>query len=97
MSVAPDSPAAHAGLRAGNQDTNVLLGADNFGSPTYLQSGGDLITAINGHPIAKMDDLLIYLEESASPGQTMQFTVLRNGRLLTISVTLGQRPSQAPG
>jgi len=96
-SVVPGGPADQAGLRAGNQDTTVILGTDNFGSPVYLQSGGDLITAIDGHSIASMDDLMIYLEEHASPGQTVHLTVLRaGGNQQTLSVKLGQRPDQAP-
>jgi S1-C subfamily serine protease len=95
--VVPGGPAAQAGLQAGNQDTSIVLGTDNFGSPVYLQSGGDLITAIDGHSITNMDDLMIYLEEHTSPGQTVQLTVLRaGGQQQTLSVKLGQRSNQAP-
>ncbi len=91
----PGGPAASAGLQAGTQDTSVLLGTDSFGQPTYLQSGGDLITAVNGQPIQKIDDLLNYLEDNTSAGQTVQFTVLRaGGGQQTLSVTLGSRPVQ---
>jgi S1-C subfamily serine protease len=90
-------PAASAGLRAGTTDTNVLLGIDGVGGPVYLQSGGDLITAIDDQPITKMDDLLIYLEEHTSPGQKVKLTVLRDGTFgsTTLEVTLGQRPDRA--
>ena len=93
--VESGGPAARAGLQAGTQDTNVLLGADSNGQPMYLQSGGDLITAIDGHPIQKIDDLLIYLEDNATPGQTVHFTVLRaGGQQQTLSIVLGTRPAQ---
>jgi S1-C subfamily serine protease len=93
--VVAGSPAAQAGLKAGTQDTSVLLGVDQTG-PVYLQSGGDLITAIDGNTITKMDDLLIYLVERTSPGQTVNLTVLRaNGQKATMPVTLGVQPTSA--
>lgn len=96
LGVVRASPAERAGLRAGDQDTNILLGITNFGSPVYLQSGGDLITAIDGHQVTNMDDLLIYLDENTLPGQTVHMTVLRTGgQQQTLSVMLGQKPDQA--
>jgi S1-C subfamily serine protease len=97
LGVVKGGPAAQAGLRAGSQNTNIILGVNNFGSPTYLQRGGDLITAVDGHSIANMDDLLIYLEENTAAGQTVHLTVLQaGGNQRTVSVTLGQRPNQTP-
>ena len=92
--VVSGSPAAKAGLRAGTEDTDVLLAVDAFGTPVYLQRGGDLITAIDGQPVTKMDDLLIYLEEHTSPGQTVHLTVLRDSQQQTIAVKLGERPER---
>ncbi|HEX9117313.1 MAG TPA: trypsin-like peptidase domain-containing protein [Anaerolineae bacterium] len=98
LDVLPGGPAAKAGLQAGGRDTNVLLGTDSSGSPSYLKAGGDLITAIDDHPINKMDDLLIYLESEASPGQAVQLTILRDGgRQQTLRVILTARPSQSRG
>ncbi|MGQ9555559.1 MAG: S1C family serine protease [Anaerolineae bacterium] len=91
--VVSGSPAAKAGLRAGTEDTDVLLAVDATGLPVYLQRGGDLITAIDGQPVTKMDDLLIYLEEHTSPGQTVRLTVLRGGKQQTVVVKLGERPA----
>ena len=93
--VTPGAPAALAGLHAGSNDTSVLLGQANSG-PVYLQSGGDLITAVDGQPVTKMDDLLMYLEEQTSPGQAVKLTVLRSGgQQATLTVTLEARPAQA--
>ena len=95
--VVTGSPAAKAGLRAGTQDTDVLLALDGTGTPVYLQRGGDLIVVIDGQPVTKMDDLLIYLEEQASPGQVVRLTILRSGnRQQTVSVKLGERPERVP-
>ena len=41
-----------------------------------------------------MDDLLIYLEEHTSPGQTVHLTVLRGGEQQTVAVKLGERPER---
>ncbi len=96
MNVTAGGPAANAGMRGGSRDTNLVLGQTQGGN-VYLQSGGDLITAVDGHPITNMDDLLIYLEENTSPGQTVQFSVLRSGgQQATLSVKLGVRPEQTP-
>jgi 2-alkenal reductase len=93
--VLPGSPAAKAGLQSGTQDTNVLIGVDNFGQPTYLQSGGDLITAVDGHAIRTIDDLLNYLEDSASAGETVHMSVSRaGGQQQNLNVTLGTRSQQ---
>jgi|GEM_PF-7012140 len=38
-------------------------------SALFLPAGCDLITGIDDQPLAKMDDLLLYLELHATPGQ----------------------------
>jgi S1-C subfamily serine protease len=59
----------------------------------YLQSGGDLITAIDGQPVRRFDDLLVYLESNKSPGDEVQLTILRpNEGEQTVTLTLGERP-----
>ncbi len=90
-----NGPAARAGLRAGVQDTKLMLDVDASGTPSYLKRGGDLILAIDGHAITKMDDLLIYLERYCSPGQTVQVSILRaDGKQATVAVRLADRPAQ---
>ena len=64
----------------------MLLHQDSTGGAVYLQRGGDLITAIDGQPVTKMDDLLIYLEEQASPGDKVTLGILRGSDELTLSV-----------
>jgi 2-alkenal reductase len=96
LNIVRGGPAAQAGLRAGSQDTNIILGVDNVGSPAYLKRGGDLITTVDDHSIASMDDLLISLEENTTAGQTVHLTVLQaDGNQRTVTVTLGQRPNQS--
>ncbi len=59
------------------------------------RNGVDIITAINGDPIANMDALLAYLAGNTTPGDTVQVSLLRNGEPTELSLTLGQRPNTA--
>ena len=81
-SVVPDGPADQAGIRAGDTPTSI----------TGLNAGGDLITAMDGQPIASFDELLSFLVTNKSPGDTVVLTVLRDGQPVDITVTLGTRP-----
>jgi 2-alkenal reductase len=81
--VTPGGPADKAGIIAGDQPTN---------SPN-LNAGGDVITAIDGVPVATFDDLLSYLLSNKSPGDTVTLTILRNGQTMDVTLTLDKRPS----
>lgn len=80
-SVTPNGPADQAGIRAGEQN-----------SSTGLNAGGDLIIAIDGQAIQRFDDLLRYLINNKSPGETVVLTVLRDEEQVDVPVTLGRRP-----
>lgn len=82
--VSRQGPAAQAGLRGTNRAINTPLGT--------LPIGGDIITAINGEPIARMDQLISYLEDKTLPGDTITLTVWRNGQTFDVDVTLAARP-----
>jgi 2-alkenal reductase len=81
-SVTPDSPADQAGVRAGTQATSVQ----------DLKAGGDLIIAIDDHTVLHFDDLLRYLINNKSPGDTVVLTVLRGDQKVDLTLTLGKRP-----
>ncbi|MFZ2873016.1 MAG: trypsin-like peptidase domain-containing protein [Phycisphaerales bacterium] len=66
--VVEDSPAAAAGLRA-----------------------GDRITGASGQPLHEADQLRGVIN-SASPGDTLELQVLRDGETLSLTVTLGAMP-----
>lgn len=52
----------------------------------------DLVTAIDGRPIRKMDDVARHLEATTA-GARMVFDVERDGRGLRLPITLGARPA----
>ncbi len=80
--VTPGSPADKAGLRAGTEATAIA----------GLYAGGDLITAIDGHPVNTFSDMLNYLISNKSPGDKVTFTVLRNNATIEVELTLDKRP-----
>jgi 2-alkenal reductase len=81
-SVTADGPADKAGIRAGDESP----------STAGLNTGGDLIIAIDARPVKNFDDLLQYLINNKSPGDTVVMTVLRGEEQIDITVTLGKRP-----
>jgi len=82
VSVAPGSPAEKAGLRGATEQTE---------NPHQIPRGGDLIVALDGHPIRDFGDLMYYLMYNKRPGDKVVFTVIRDGREVEVEVTLGSR------
>jgi S1-C subfamily serine protease len=82
--VMAGSPADKAGLQASSQKVTI--------NGSSISVGGDVITAFEGQTVKNSDDLITFLSESGSIGQTVKLTVLRNGQLVQASVTLAARP-----
>jgi S1-C subfamily serine protease len=59
---------------------------------TYVL-GGDIIISANGTRIISIDSLASWLEEHALPGDIVQFGIIRSNSNMTVSVTIGTRPS----
>jgi S1-C subfamily serine protease len=76
-----ESVSTQNGLKGGSTQVSIL------GSTVII--GGDIIIAVNGVRITNTDDLLSYLEQNTLPGQTTNFTIVRNGQTQTVSVTIG--------
>ncbi len=83
--VVPDGPADQAGLQGSSGTTTV--------NGLTVPTGGDVITEINGQPLATLDDLLGQIAFS-NPGDEMQLTILRDGQQRQITVTLEARPQE---
>ena len=81
--VHPGSPAEEAGL---------VAGSDWAGG---LTSGGDIITAVEGQPVASVGDLVAYLNGKAE-GDEVTLTVVRDGSTIAVAVTLGSWPEESP-
>jgi len=83
--VTDGGPADQAGLKGGNQQ--VVISGQN------VVIGGDVIIEIDGTRIKDMDDMSSFLEANTLPGEIIEVTVVRSGQVLTLSLTLGSRPS----
>ena len=80
-SVVEGGPAATAGIRGGTMESSVQ----------GLLKGGDLIIAVDGQPIKDFSELMSYMVVNKNPGETITFTVIRDGQTLDVDVVLGQR------
>jgi serine protease Do len=75
-------PADQAGLRA-SFDRVVINGV-------RLLAGGDVITAFDGQPVTRVEDLQTFLA-LAYPGQQVVLTLVRHGHPVQVKATLGER------
>jgi len=82
VEVVDGGPSEKAGIRAGNQATQIQ----------GFYSGGDLITAVDGQKILEFSELLKYLMLNKQPGDDLILTVMRDGKEMDFTVTLGERP-----
>ena len=84
IAVGSDTAASRGGLRASDRLTVI----NNAEEPV----GGDIIIAIDGTPIQRMDDVVAYVVERTQPGDTVEFMVLRDGEPVSVPITMGKRP-----
>ena len=61
---------------------------------SVVPTGGDVIVGIGGTQVDTRQELSSVLALEASPGKTVNVTVLRNGGRRTLEVTLGKRPER---
>ena len=76
--VTPGGPAEKAGVRGGTENNTP--------------AGGDIITALDGHTVKRIEDVIFYIEEKTSIGDDVVVTVYRDGHTQDLTVTLQARP-----
>jgi S1-C subfamily serine protease len=89
LEVTRGGPADEADIRGG--DRFVRIGRYR------VPLGGDIITAINGEPIADYQDLTVYLETQTQVGDTVSVTIIRDegpgdAQEQTVQAVLTKRP-----
>lgn len=84
--VTPNGPADKAGLKGSSQQVTID-GQD-------VNVGGDVITAIDNTPVKTIDDVIAYLADHTNVGQKVTLKVLRDGKEISVDVTLAARASQ---
>src|SRR5919206_3178575 len=90
-SVQSGSPADMAGLKGLTQDNgNDNSGISSDGAPPQI---GDIITAVDGHPVRQIDDIINYIESQKNVGDNIKLTVNRNGKIMDLTVNLQARPN----
>jgi 2-alkenal reductase len=82
--VRDGSPAAAAGLRAGDE-LREFAGLE-------IAVDGDVVVAADGAPVQDADDVVRAIT-ARRPGEQIRLTVLRGERRLAITVELGERPA----
>ncbi len=83
--VASGSPAAEVGLRA-RGDFVIKDGQEVPGE-------GDVLLDVDGIIIHQPDDLITYIDENKEVGEELSFTIFRDGGEVSVTLTLGVRPT----
>ena len=86
ITVVEDSPASKAGL-IGSEETIEVEGIDYF-------VGGDIILSVDGVDVRKIDDILIHLQRAKTVGDEMVLDILRDNKMIEITITLQERPNK---
>ncbi len=84
IEVAPGQAAAGAGIRGAQRRVRV--------GDYIVPLGGDILVGVDGTQIRSMEDLVKYLETKTAVGQTVELTIIRDGREEVVRVTLGEQP-----
>ena len=85
ITVVEDSPAWDAGL-IGSDKTIEVEGRE-------YSIGGDIITAVDGIDVRKIDDILIHLQRVKTVGDEMDLEILRDNRTTNVTIVLQERPN----
>src|SRR5215212_2677071 len=79
-SIVKNGPADKAGIEAST--------VDKYDKRHW----GDIITAVDGHSVIRVEDLISYIDGHKSVGQGVKLSVYRNGQITTLNAILIARP-----
>ena len=85
ITIVEDSPAEEAGLIGSNKTIEV--------EGREYSIGGDVIIAVDGIDVRKIDDILIHLQRVKTVGDEMNLEILRDSRTTNVTITLQERPN----
>jgi S1-C subfamily serine protease len=83
-SIIKDGPADKAGIHGSTTDQY---------SKKHV---GDIIVAIDGHPVINIDDMISYIDQRKAVDDKITLKVYRNAHTLDLTTTLTARPSPIP-
>ena len=86
ITVVEDSPASDAGLIGSNKTIEV--------EGKEYPVGGDIILAVDGIDVRKIDDILIHLQRVKIIGDEMVLEILRDSKMVEVTITLQERPNR---
>jgi S1-C subfamily serine protease len=90
VNVNGGSPAESAGLRGGAREANVL--------GRTVETGGDVIVAIDGKPVNGADDVVRFVSFSLRPKDVAVLTIVKpGGQRKKVAVTLAERKLPTAG
>jgi S1-C subfamily serine protease len=78
------SPADRAGIRGSSLDQY------------YQRHAGDMIVAVDGHNVTKAEDFISYIDEHKIPGDGLNLTIYRDGKILSLTANTKPWPSLIP-
>ncbi len=84
--VTSGSPAERSGIRGGGVLKDI--------NGRQIELGGDVIVAVENVTVRKIEDLLSYLQSERSVGDAVILSVLRDGKIQEINMTVAERPTQ---
>jgi 2-alkenal reductase len=87
QAVGSNGPASKAGLIASSKNATI--------NDESMPVGGDIITSIDGSPTRTSNDLISYLLLNTTVGQQVTLGVIRDGKDITVKVTLEARPANS--
>ena len=82
--IEKSGPADKAGIRGSSLDQY------------YQRHSGDMIIAVDGHNVTKAEDLISYIDEHKTAGDSLNLTLYRDGKVLNLMANLKPWPSLIP-